>query len=125
MPVVLTDNDKGKEFFIDLGDGTGAEGVYVIPMTDSEKDKLRQRFIKKKLTRYGRDDDFDASAFLHARLKLTIRDWTGFVDQDGKPIPCTPENIVALSEMNSFLFTDILDKVDRLAETGKEAAEKN
>lgn len=125
MPRVLTDQDKGKQFFIDLGDGTGKEGVYVVPMTDTEKDKLRQRYTKKTATRLGVRDELDSSSFYHARLKNLIKGWTGFVDREGTEIPCTPENIVMLAELNSPLFIEILDAADRLAEMGKEATEKN
>jgi hypothetical protein len=125
MPVFLTDADKGKEFFIDLGDGTGAEGVIVVPVTGQERDELRRRFVKVKITRYGRDEEFDAVGYLHALSKRVIKGWKGFVDQAGNVVLCTSENIVALSEMNSAAFSDIMERVDRLAETGRQASEKN
>jgi hypothetical protein len=125
MPVVLTDKDKGKKFFIDLGDGSGSEGVYVVPQTDSDRDKMRRHFTERKVTRSGIQEQFDSAGFFHARLKQTIKDWVGFVDIEGNPISCTPENIVECAEMNSMLFIEILSNADRLAESGKAVTEKN
>ena len=125
MPVVLTKDDEGARFFIDLGDGTGSEGVYVTPMLDSEKEKLRRKFITKRVTRFGAQEETDAAGFYHARLKHLIKDWKGFVDLEGKAIPCTPENIVMLAEMNTLLFMEIVEKSERLAVEGRIDSEKN
>ena len=125
MPVLLTQDDKDKIFFIDLGDGSGEEGVGVSPMSDSEKDKLRQKFVTRRVTRYGVQEDFDGTGYYHARLKRMIKFWKKFNDRSGVLIPCTPENIVQCAEMNSALFMEIIEKTDRLAEHGQEVTEKN
>jgi hypothetical protein len=125
MPVLLKKEDKEKTFFIDLGDGTGTEGVYVLPLSDTELSSLRAQYTERKVTRDGIQERLDVNAFFHARLKRTIKDWVGFEDTDGKPIACTPENIVECAEMNTMLFAEIVSDIDRLAKTGKAVAEKN
>ena len=122
---LLTNEDKDKIFFIDLGDGDGTEGVYVRVVSDSEKDKMRAAHTSRKVTRHGVQENVDTTSLYHARLKRTITDWVGFVDQTGQVIPCTPEKIVELAELNSGLFAEIISKADRLAEEGREAIEKN
>jgi hypothetical protein len=125
MPKVLTNDDKGKQFFIDLGDGSGDEGVLVVPQSDSEKAALRKKFTKKTVTRNGMAEDFDFTAYYYARLKAVIKGWKKFTDRKGAEIPCTPENIVMCADMNSLLFIEILEKTDKLAEEGREVTEKN
>jgi hypothetical protein len=125
MPKLLKTSDKEKTFFIDLGDGSGEEGVCVVPLTDTELDRLRRQFTERKVTRSGIREELDSTSFFHARLKRTIKAWKGFVDLDGKDIPCTPENIVECAEMNTMLFMEIISRMDRLAEEGQAVAEKN
>ena len=125
MPKVLTRDDAGTTFFIDLGDGTGVEGVYIVPMSDTERDKLRKRFTTKKPTRNGLVDELDSAGFYHARLKNMIKDWVGFTDIDGNEVPCTPENIVNLAEMNTALFIEILQSADNAATDARKISEKN
>ncbi len=37
-----------------------------------------------------------------ALLKEAVAGWDGILDEDGKPIPCTPENIARVSERPYF-----------------------
>jgi hypothetical protein len=53
MPVLLMESDKDKEFFIELGDGSGKEGVYACVISDSERDAMRRKHTTQVVSRNG------------------------------------------------------------------------
>jgi hypothetical protein len=125
MPVLLRNCDKNKEFFIELGDGSGKEGVYAVVLPSSERDKLRDKYTKQTASRNGPKEVFDASGFILERMQLSIKRWVGFTDLDGKEIPCTKETIAECLDLNPTIFLDIAAQLDSLAENGRAAIEKN
>jgi hypothetical protein len=125
MPVLFRNSDKDKEFFIDIGDGSGAEGVFVTLLPDKERDQIRKECTTRTANLTGVQEKLDATLFFHKRLQRAIKRWIGFVDLEGKEIPCTAETIRECAELNVMKFLEISDAIDRLADTGKAVTEKN
>jgi hypothetical protein len=125
MPVLLREADKDKEFFIELGDGSGKEGVFACVLSDNIRDELRRKHTTQIMNRNGIREELNATAFFHERLQRSIKRWVGFTDLSGKEIPCTAETIKECAEYNPAVFLDVVSALDRLATTGKLISEKN
>ncbi|MBW2093053.1 MAG: hypothetical protein JRI34_13135, partial [Deltaproteobacteria bacterium] len=74
------------------------------------------------------EDKLDQAAFLEDMTDLIILDWEGLLDEENRPVACTRENKLALTNSHPKLGTAILEAANWAAvrhEQQKEHSEKN
>lgn len=118
MPVLITDDFKGKELYFDMrpnGIGERAEGFWAVPLFDSDR---------KEIARRAEARGKSAQIWIEM-LVFAVRRWEGFVDLEGRDVPCTEDSIRKLCESDYSTMMVILNMVLEAAKSGKLVAEKN
>ena len=82
---------------------------------------------RRQLEKNTLDPDVADKLFQSVYARHVVIDWDGINDEDGTPVPCTPENIEAFFEAFPEIFKELSDAAGDMAtfseETLKEAAE--
>lgn len=118
MPVLMTKEFAGRELYFDMrpnGRGEEAEGFWAVAVFESKR---------QEIMRQAEAGGKSAQGWIEL-LVYAVKRWNGFVDLDGKEIPCTAENIRALCESDHLLMMSILNMILDAARAGKAIAEKN
>ena len=117
MPILMTEDFKGKELYFDLHP-TGKEepeGFWAVGISESKRQEIaRQAEAKGKSNQTWMD-----------LLVYAIKRWEGFVDLVGKEIPCTEDNIRMLCDCEHAMMLALLNMVLEAARSGQCIAEKN
>ena len=120
MPKILTDAYKDRTFFIPYT-ADKSEGMYVKPLTETMIQKLRNEASKES----GGDEQLASAYLVRNMLKEAIKDWVGFVDMAGNPLPCTPEVIKEICECDSDFMGGLLLRIRNVARIGELEEVKN
>lgn len=118
MPVLMTADFKGKEFYFDLrlgGVGDEPEGFWAKPVFESER-----KAIAKRCEARGKE----VQAWIEILIQAITR-WEGFYGPDGAVIECSADNIRSLCEADQGYMFGLLNKIFDAARTGKAVTEKN
>jgi hypothetical protein len=93
----------------------------VKPMNNDELSRLRKRHTAVKRGR----EELDVDSMYYERFDKTVIEWEGIGDENGKPIPCTPENKRMVANLNQEIALEVLRLADNIGGDAREAAEKN
>ena len=117
MPILMTEQFKGKELYFDLRPGGKGEpeGFWAVGISESKRQELaRQAEAKGKSNQTWMD-----------LLVYAIKRWEGFVDLAGEEVPCTEDNIRMLCDSDHAMMLAVLNMVLEAARSGQYIAEKN
>lgn len=103
--------------------------VKIKPLTRASARKIESQSSKPAYKkRQGVINEIDTEKHDNLLSKHIVADWENFQDDEGKGIPCTPENITALMnhwpEFNSFVQEVATNYQETLAKQSEES-EKN
>ncbi len=120
MPKILTDAYRDACFFVPYTDDK-SEGVFVKPLTETARFKLRSEASKEG----GADDQLSSTIYIRKLLQASIQDWRGFYDAAKKEIPCTPEMVKEICECDPDFASALWLRVGNVARLGELEEQKN
>jgi len=89
----------------------------IVEWDSPAKDEKKERF-----------ESYDFLGITFDRVRKTIIDWEGILDEKGNPLPCTDENKLLVFELNIEIINYVLVEAAKLGtglEAEKEAETKN
>lgn len=120
MPKILTDAYRDATFYVPYSEDK-REGVYVKPLTETAMGKMRDEAAKEG----GADDKLSSAIFVRKLLQASIKDWVGFYDVKGEPLPCTSEVIKEICECDSEFTGGLMLRIRNVARIGELEEAKN
>ena len=79
--------------------------------------RLRQEAaLPARRSRQGQAEEIDETLFDHLVYRYVIEEWEGICDQDGRPLPCTGENIDIITDHIGSFAGWALEEAMALAE---------
>lgn len=117
MPIVITEEFKGKELYFDLRPlgAVDLEGFWAVPVFDSDRQRIAQECEAKGMPQ---------KAWIET-LVFALRRWEGFRDVNNQEIPRTDDNIRTLCEADFVQMMSIYERILNAGRAGKLVAEKN
>ena len=117
---------KNKEICLTYKEGDVEVKFWVTPLQEGKIKRISQRCLEFK---GGEDASMNIGEFNDLKLDALIKRWEGIQDEDGKTIPCTKQNKIALYEANPEIIDDFLlvelDKIIDKESKAKAKTEKN
>ena len=120
MPKILTDAYRDATFFVTYNEDK-TEGVYLKPLTDTMKGKLRNEAQKEA----GADDAQTGAILVRKMIQESVQDWKGFYDMAGAEIPCDKEHIKEICECDSEIAAGLMFRIQNVARMGELEERKN
>jgi len=98
----------------------------VRPPSGKKAANIRKKHTKTEVLRGGATREVsDDTAIARELFQYLIVDWENVEGMDGKPLPCTPDNIEDFVDYNIELANKVLEMAQKIQEQKQEAKTKN